>query len=110
MKKLLILLGIVSCSTVSETPFLNAVKGKSVYQDAELTELRGSFSSDGKSFDFIEGDLSINIYKATSSTSAEYIREKTGVSTKYIFTLIDNNTAMTVFVEDGEPEYTLYIG
>ncbi len=110
MTFLLIFLSIVSCSTVSETPFLDAVKGKSVYADTSLTELRGSFSSDGTSFDFVDGDLSINIEKATSSTSAEYIREKTGVSTKYIFTLIDDNTAMTVFVEDGEPEYTFYLG
>ncbi len=108
MKFLLIaLLFLTSCSTVSEDGFLNQVMGKIAYDTDSIITKRGEFSSDGREFNFVGGTIPIKIYKAKDQNTAYYIEKKTGVTTRYKFSI--NGNELTIDAENGQPPNTLYL-
>ena len=104
---LIVLLFMTSCSTVSEDQFANQVMGKIAYDTDGLITKRGEFSSDGREFNFVGGTIPLKIYKAKDQNTAYYIEKKTGVTTRYIFSLDANK--LTIDAENGQVPYTLYL-
>ncbi|MGL5955232.1 MAG: hypothetical protein ACRC0X_01300 [Brevinema sp.] len=108
MKSMITILLMLSfCSVVSPEVFLNQVQGKKTYNDPALTKYIGEFSSDGRSFEFLEGNLPIDFERATSDRSAIYAERKTGIVTHYTFTVSGNT--LGVEVDNGQPPFTLYL-
>ena len=98
---------LTSCSTVSEDHFTNQVKGKIAYDTDNFITERGKFSSDGREFSFEGGGIPLNIYKAVDQNTAYYIEKKTGIHTKYKFTI--DGDKLTIHAENGQDSYSLYL-
>ncbi|MGL4676696.1 MAG: hypothetical protein ACRCWI_03410 [Brevinema sp.] len=108
MKLIIIMLFMLSfCSIVPSAPFLNKVQGKKIYNDPSLSEYIGGFSADGRQFEFLEGNLPINFEKALSDSSANYVEEKTGIITRYTFTVSGN--LLDIEVDNGQAPFTIYL-
>ena len=108
MKFLLItLLFLTSCSTVSEDSFTNQVMGKIAYDTDKLTTKRGGFSSDGREFSFVEGNIPLKISKAIDQNTAYYIERNTGIHTEYKFSI--DGSELTVHAENGQKPNTLFL-
>lgn len=104
---LMVLWFLTTCTTVAEDPFTDQVRGKIAYDTDSIVTKRGVFSSDGREFNFVGGELPLKIDKTVDQNTAYYIEKKTGIHTKYKFS-IDGNK-LTIDAENGQAPFTLYL-